>query len=233
MKKISLLIVILIAIIFCIASPAFGVSGEQPNIDIKVTSASEWITVKKVEERPIEFPLEKVVPLLIAPKEVRDIVLREGEWQNIGFRIFSPDFEETTVNLVVLEGGKPTPMVRLITPKVPITEENNFMAYPSIVVLQPRGGAKKKSHIEIQFVSEDKVLATADIFICLPLARKSFSVNVNRGESGGGTDSYYTRLNIGFRVSKRNTSVGVGWNKNIEDDTDGGTWYFNVNYYWK
>ena len=144
MKKISLLIVILIAIIFCIASPAFGVSGEQPNIDIKVTSASEWITVKKVEERPIEFPLEKVVPLLIAPKEVRDIVLREGEWQNIGFRIFSPDFEETTVNLVVLEGGKPTPMVRLITPKVPITEENNFMAYPSIVVLQPRGRSEEK-----------------------------------------------------------------------------------------
>lgn len=229
MKKISLLMVILI--IFCLVSPALA-SDKKPNISVEMT-ASEGITIEEIEEIPIEFPPEKVVPLFVTPKERRGIVLMEGEWQEIGFQIFSPDFEETTVNLIALEDGQETPMVRLITRKVPITKDNDFMAYCSIVVLQPRGGAKRKSHIEIQFVSEDKVLATADIFICLPLPNKYISVSVNRSSNESGTDPYSTELNIGTGISTRNTSVGVGWRKDIEDDDDGGTWYLNVNYYWK
>lgn len=232
MKKISLLIVILIVTIFCIGSPAFGAGGGQPNIGIKVVSASKGITVKKIEERPIEYPLEKVVPLLVAPKEVKNIVLREGEWRELSFRIFSPDFAETTVNLIVLEGGQPTTMVRLLTPKVPITKESNFKAYPRIIVLQPEGGVRRKAHLTVQFVSEDTVLATADIYVSIPLPNKYISTNVSRGECGGGTDSY-TNLNIGTGISMENTSIGVGWRKDIEDETDIGTWYFNVRYHWK
>jgi len=231
MKKISLLTVILVVIILCIGSPTYGAGGGQPNIDIEIT-ASKGITVKKVEERPIEYPLEKVVPLLVAPKEVKNIVLREGEWKELSFRIFSPDFAETTINLVVLEGGKPTTMVRLLTPKVPITKESNFKAYPRIVVLQPEGGVRRKTHLTVQFVSEDTVLATADIYVSIPLPNKYVSANVSRGEYGSGTDSY-TNLNISTGISMKNTSVGVGWRKDIEDETDVGTCYFNVRYYWK
>lgn len=229
MKKISLLIVILI--IFCLVSPALA-SGKKPNISVEIT-APEGIMIEEIKEIPVEFPPEKIVPLLVTPKEIRDRVIMEGEWQEIGFQIFSPDFEETTVNLIALEDGQPTPMVRLITPRVPVTEGNDFMAYPSIVVLQPRGGAKRKSHLVIQFVSEDKVLATADIFICLPSPNKYISVSVNRSSNGSGTDPYSTELNVGTGISMRNTSVGVGWRKDIEDETDGGTWYFNVSYNWK
>lgn len=230
MKRMNLLMVILIVISLCMVSPVLA-SSKKPDVSVEIT-ASEGITIEEVKEIPIEFPPEKVVPLLIAPKEVRDIVLLEGEWQEIGFQIFSPDFEETTVNLIALENGQATPMVRLITRKVAITKDNDFMAYPRIVVLQPRD-AKKKSHVIIQFVSENQVLATADIFIRIPLADKYLSVNVDRGKNDGGTDPYYTELNISFGISTMNESIGIGWKKDIENDADEGTLYFNVSYYWK
>lgn len=231
MKRICFLIVALMVVNFCIAGQTFGATaGKKPNIDVEIT-ASEGVTVEKVKELPIEFPAEKITALLVAPKVVRDIVLSRGEWQEIGFQIFGPEFEETTVNIVALEDGKPTPMIRVITPKVAITKDNDFMGYSRIVVLQPEG-AKRKSHLTLQFVSEDKVLATADVYVRLPIAEKYFSVNVDRGKrEDPEVDPYYSQLSVGVGIRTRSTDTSVGWRKDIEDQEDEGGWYFNFNYW--
>lgn len=231
MKRIYFLIVALMVVNFCIVGQTFGAAGKKPNVSVEVT-ASEGVTVERVKELPIEFPVEKITTLLVAPKVVRDIALRKGEWEEISFQIFAPDFEETTINLIALNDGKPTPMVRIITAKVAITKDNDFMAYPRIVVLQPKEGAKRKNHIVLQFLSEDKVLATADIFVRLPLAEKYFSVNVDRGEEEEEENEeglYYTQLSVGVGVRTRSTDTSIGWRGNVEDQEDEGGWYFNFN----
>lgn len=230
MKRICFLIVALMVVNFCMAGQAFGTSGKKPNIKVEIT-ASEGITVEEIKELPIEFPPEKAVPLLVAPKMVRDIVLSRGEWEELGFQLFSPDFEETTINIIALEDGKPTPMVRIVTPRVAITRDNDYMAYPRIVVLQPEG-AKRKNHLTLQFVSEDKVLATVDVYVRLPIAEKYFSVNVDRGKyEDPEMEPYYTQVNVGVGLRTMRTDISLGYRKDIEKPDDEGSWYIGFNYW--
>jgi len=222
MKKIGFFTILIIGALIFSAGTAFG-----SDLEFKV-AASEGIVVKPVKPIMV-FPAEKIVPLYVLPKEMRDIVLAKGEGQEFNFQIFSP--EETTVNMRVLENGEPIEMVMVLTPRVGITEDNDFTGVAKIIILQPKEGAKRKNHLILQFVSEDKVLATADVFVRLPLADKYFSVNTDRGKREDGIDLYYTQLNISTGVRTRSTDMSVGWRKDLEDSEDEGSWYIGFNYW--
>lgn len=225
MKKISFFTILGCILIFS-AGIAFG-----SNVEFKAIEASEGVKVKLVK-LTIEFPPEKIVPLYVLPKELRDIALAKGEGQEFNFQIFSP--EETTVNVKVLENGEPTDMVMVLTPRVGIMKDNYLTGVVKIIIIQPEK-AKRKNHLTLQFISEDEVLATAEVFVRLPLADKYCAVDINRGKNNSDTEDngnpYYSQLSLSVGVRTRSTDTSVGWRKNLEDLKDEGEWFLGFNYW--